>query len=219
MGKRRTTASTVRIAYLRVSTEEQADSGAGLDAQKAALLLECTRRGWDAPEFIVDAGYSAKDLKRPGITEALGRLAAGEACTLIVAKLDRLSRSVIDFAGLMERSRREGWSLVALDLGVDTTTPQGEMVANVMATFAQFERRLIGQRTKDALTAKRAQGVHTGRRSTLDPAVKARIGVMHRAGAGLSAIARQLNEEGIPTGQGGARWYPSSVRAVATGQR
>jgi Resolvase, N terminal domain len=67
------------------------------------------------------------------------------------AKLDRLSRSLLDFASLMEDARREGWALVILDLGIDTTTPSGEMIANVMATFAQFERRLIGQRTKDAL--------------------------------------------------------------------
>ena len=81
----------------------------------------------------------------------------------MVAKLDRLSRSMTDFTRLMERSWKKGWALVALDLGVDTTTPAGEMIANSVANFSQFERRLIGQRTKDALAVKRAQGVQLGR--------------------------------------------------------
>lgn len=65
---------------------------------------------------------------------------------------------MVDFAGLMATASRSSWGVVALDVNVDTTTPAGEMVANVMATFAQFERRLISQRTKDALAIKRAAG-------------------------------------------------------------
>ena len=80
----------------------------------------------------------------------------------MVAKLDRLSRSLLDFAALMEQARSSGWNLVALDLGVDTSTPAGEMMASVLATFAQFERRLIGQRTKDALAVKRAKASSSG---------------------------------------------------------
>jgi DNA invertase Pin-like site-specific DNA recombinase len=216
-----TAASTVVIAYRRVSTEEQGVSGAGLGAQRQALETEALRRGWTEVEWIEDAGFSGKNLKRPGIQAALAQLARGEAGALVVSKLDRLSRSIVDTAGLMERARREGWALIALDVDVDTSTPSGELLTNIMASANQFERRVISQRTKDALAVKRAQGVHTGRRSTLDPAVKARIVTMYDGGAGLglSAIARELNEEGAPTGQGGARWYPSSVRAVATGQR
>ena len=95
---------------------------------------------------------------------ALEAIEAGTAEGLVVAKLDRLSRSLLDFAALMERGRKRGWNLIALDLGVDTSTPSGEMMASVLATFAQqFERRLIGQRTKDALAVKRSQGVVLGR--------------------------------------------------------
>lgn len=67
----------------------------------------------------------------------------------------------------MERARKSRWALVALDIGVDTTTPAGEMMANVLAVFAQFERRLIGQRTREALAVKRLQGVRLGRRPSL----------------------------------------------------
>lgn len=202
------------IGYLRVSTEEQAASGAGLEAQRAAILAEAERRGWRLVEVVEDAGYSGRSLRRPGIAAALDALRSRRADTLVVAKLDRLSRSMLDFAALMDRSTREGWALVALDLGVDTTTPAGEAMANVMATFAQFERRLISQRTREALAAKRAQGVRLGRRSALPGVTVARIRAERAAGATLKAIADGLNADGVATGQGGRRWYPSSVRAV-----
>lgn len=202
------------IGYLRVSTEEQADSRAGLEAQRAAILAEAVRRGWWLVDLIEDAGYSGKDLKRPGIATALEALRAHRADTLVVAKLDRLSRSLLDFAALMERATREHWALVALDLGVDTTTPAGEAMANVMATFAQFERRLIGQRTKEALAQKRAAGVRLGRPRTLPDAVRQRIAAARANGATLSAIAEALTQDQVPTAQGGRRWYASTVRAV-----
>jgi len=201
------------VGYIRVSTEEQGESGAGLDAQRAAIEQAVATRGWQLVRIERDVA-SGKNTKRPGLTEALVAVESGAADGLVVAKLDRLSRSLVDFASLMERSRRRGWSLVALDLGVDTSTPQGEMMAAVLATFAQFERRLIGQRTREALAIKRAQGVHTGRRSTLDPAVRGRVRRMAAAGTSLAAIARTLNAECVPTGQGGKCWYPSSVGVV-----
>src|SRR5215471_19737094 len=113
------------IGYVRVSTEEQALSGASLDAQRRAIAAECKRRGWELVETIEDAGYSAKDLKRPGVQEALRALEAGEAKALVVAKLDRLSRSMLDFAALMATAQKQNWALVALDCAVDTTTPAG----------------------------------------------------------------------------------------------
>ena len=131
------------LGYVRVSTEEQAMSGAGLEAQRHAIVAECKRRGWQLVETIEDAGYSAKDLRRPGVQEALRALEAGEANALVVAKLDRLSRSMLDFTALMATAQKQGWALVALDCAVDTSTPSGEAMANVLATFAQFERRLI----------------------------------------------------------------------------
>jgi DNA invertase Pin-like site-specific DNA recombinase len=202
------------LAYARVSTQEQADSRAGLEAQQAAIAAEARRRGWTIVETIEDAGYSAKDLRRPGINRALEELKRGRADALVVAKLDRLSRSMIDFTGLMGRATREDWALVALDCAVDTTTPAGEAMANVLATFAQFERRLIGQRTREALAQKKAQGVRLGRPPKLPAAVRARIRRRRKAGKTLAAIAEELNREGVPTAHGGAKWYPSTVRAI-----
>lgn len=163
-----------------------------------------------------DKGFSAKSLERPGITGVLEQLDSGDAGALVVAKLDRLSRSLLDFAGLMERARRQGWAHVALDLGVDTSTPAGEMMANVLATFAQFERRVIGQRTKDALAQKKAAGVRLGRPRNLSDDIVQRIIDQRIAGATLQAIADGLNADGVSTAQGGVLWRPSSVRAVIT---
>ena len=202
------------IGYVRVSTDEQADSGAGLEAQRTAILAEAERRGWSECDltFIEDAGYSGKDLYRPGIEAALDTLRHHRADALVVSKLDRLSRSMLDFAGLMDRSTREGWALVALDLGVDTTTPQGEMVAAVMAVFAQFERRLIGQRTKDALAAKKAAGVRLGHPVLIPDEVVARIVAARSSGATLKAIVDSLNHDGVPTALGGGGWQVSTIQ-------
>jgi DNA invertase Pin-like site-specific DNA recombinase len=201
------------IGYCRVSTGDQVNSGAGLDAQRAALQAEADRRGWEL-ELIVEEGLSAKDLNRPALTSALGRLDKGEADVLMVSKLDRLSRSVKDFGGLLERAAKRKWSVLCLDLGVDTTTPVGEFTANVVVSASQYERRLIGQRTRDALAAKKAGGVRLGRPRQLPPEVMGRIVRSKAAGGSLAGIARELTGEGVATAQGGVRWYASTVAAV-----
>ena len=139
------------LGYCRVSTDEQHASGAGLAAQQTAIRAECARRGWQLDRIIgEDAGASSATLERQGLQQALAILDKGSAGVLVIAKLDRLSRSVAQGAQVMDRAKRKGWSLVALDFGLDTTTPAGEMVANVILSTAQYERRLIGQRTRDA---------------------------------------------------------------------
>ncbi len=219
MGRKRGSTRTPGIVgYVRVSTDEQAASGLGLDAQRSALTAEAERRGLPLLVVYEDAGISAKSLERPALNKALAALDLGEGTVLMVSKLDRLTRSVHDATGLMLRAERAGWGLVALDVAVDTTTPQGAAMAQVLAVFAELERRLIGQRTKDALAVRRAQGVRLGRPPTLPEAVVERILAAREAGEGWSSIARALDADGIPTAQGGARWYPATVRAVYLAQ-
>lgn len=134
------TAGTRVLGYARVSTGDQADSAAGLEAQRSAIRLACEQRGWELVGLVEDAGFSAATLARPGNTEAFEVVESGGASVLVVAKLDRLSRSLLDFAAVMERSRRKRWVLVALDLGVDTTTPQGEMMATLTARIGPLQR-------------------------------------------------------------------------------
>ena len=201
------------IGYTRCSTGEQAESGAGLASQHAAIEAAVAQRGYKLVRVIEDAGASGKTLARPGLVEALELVESGSADGIMVAKLDRLSRSLLDFAALTERSRKHGWALIALDLGVDTSTPQGEMMANVLATFAQFERRLIGQRTKDALAVRKAQGVVLGRPRVIDETLRARVSASRSRGVSLARIADELSADGVPTAHGG-QWRASTIAGL-----
>jgi DNA invertase Pin-like site-specific DNA recombinase len=207
------------IGYCRVSTDEQHASGAGIAAQKAAIRAEGERRGWHLLRIVgEDAGASSATLERTGLQQALTILDRGNADVLIVAKLDRLSRSLVQGAQVMDRAQRKGWSLVALDTGLDTTSPAGQLVAHVILSTAQYERRLIGQRTKDALAAKREQGIRLGRPQTLPDDIVERILAARHAGSSYRAIAAQLEADGVPTARGGGTWYASAVRAVCESQ-
>jgi DNA invertase Pin-like site-specific DNA recombinase len=213
--RRRPAKTGTVVGYVRVSTEEQADSGLGLDAQRAKLTAECAHHSWTLTEVLADEGISAKAMdNRPALQEALRRVESGAVQILMVSKLDRLSRSVHDFTGLLERSVRQGWTLVVLDLGIDTATPNGKFMAHVLASVAQLERELIGQRTSDALQAKKAQGAILGRPDRTPPKLAAKIVKARADGASLRAIAERLNEREESTSQGGARWYGSTVAAV-----
>jgi DNA invertase Pin-like site-specific DNA recombinase len=202
------------IGYVRVSTEEQAVSGLGLADQRAVIAREVARRGWTDLDIVCDDGYSAKNLARPAIADALEQLRSGMASVLVVSKLDRLSRSLLDFATLMDRAKREGWQLLVLDLALDTTTPSGQLMANVMASFAEYERQLIGQRTSAALQIKKAQGARLGRPRTMPSQVVARIVRERAEGKTLAAIGLGLESDDVPTARGGLRWYPATVGAV-----
>lgn len=203
------------VGYLRVSTAEQADSGAGLAAQRTAVEAEAQRRGWVITEIYVDAAFSGKVIAgREALAHALDAVKSGQAEVMVVAKLDRLSRSLLDFAEIMRRAQVEGWNLVALDLGIDLSTPAGEFLASVMASAAQWERRIIGQRTREALAAKKAAGVVLGRPRLVPDDVVQRMVTERIAGRTLTAIADGLTEDTVPTAQGGARWHAATVRKV-----
>jgi DNA invertase Pin-like site-specific DNA recombinase len=213
-------AQALPLGYLRVSTDEQADSGAGLAAQQEQLRRAFEYEGWELVEEIRDEGASGKDLDRPGLRRALELINAGEADGLVVAKLDRLTRSVVDFGDLLEWFDLAGAAFVALDLRLDTSTPTGAMVAHVLVVVAEWERRTIGQRTKDAMAAKRAAGEATGLPSILDnPELVARILELKDEGRSRTAIAEQLTREGWPTVRGGAEWRPSALQVVLGYQR
>lgn len=208
-----TTTTTKAIAYVRVSTDEQADSGAGLAAQRAAIEQAAERSGYELVAIYEDAGYSAKSLDRPAMAQALAALQAGLAGVLMVSKVDRLSRSVLDFAHLLDQADRQRWALVALDLGMDTSTPSGRLMAHILISTAEYERRLIGQRTSAALQARKAAGVKLGRPRLLDNATHELIRCERAAGRTLQAIADMLNNAGrtTPTGRS---WSPALVRKI-----
>lgn len=221
MAVARTTAPTdTAIIYRRVSTAEQAASGAGLDAQFATTKAEATRRGWTIIDTYTDEGLSGSlDVDaRPGLAAAVNAIESGKASILLVAKSDRLARSLHALTGLMLRADKAGWSLAAADGSIDTSTPAGRFQTQIMGGVAELERAMISQRTKDALAAKKAAGVRLGRPSALSRDVVARIVAAKAAGKSLRAIANALTEEQVPTAQGGKKWHASTVKAVLEGQ-
>ncbi|MCW2984307.1 MAG: Resolvase domain protein [Conexibacter sp.] len=205
------------IGLIRVSTADQGRTGNGLEAQRAAIAAECDRKGWLLVDVIEEAAVSGRSSDRPGLTEALERIGGGEAGGLIVAKLDRLSRSVVDFGRILAWLEDADAHLVALDLGVDTSTPAGRLVANVLASVAQWEAETISVRTVDGLAAKRARGEQIGREAV--PAdVADRIRAMRADGLTMRAVCDVLNAEGVPTARGAASWSVSAVQ-TATGYK
>jgi len=201
------------IGYVRVSTDQQVDSGAGLASQKAAIIAECERNGWHLAELIEDGGISGKTLNRPGLQKALEMLNKGEADVLMAAKLDRLSRSVKDVCQVGDMAQHYGWNLSLLDARLDTTTPHGRAQLSMMATFAQLERELIAQRTREGLAEKKAQGVILGARPMIEENTEELILSLRAEGKGMIAIAKELNARNVPTAKGGS-WHGSTVRVV-----
>jgi len=198
------------IGYLRASTEDQ---GLGLEAQRATVTAEIKRRGWDLVEVIEDADESGRDTKRPGLRRALELIAAGEVEALVVAKMDRLSRSSMHTGQLLDWFMDAGATFVAPDLGVDTSTASGSLVAGVLAEVAQWERKAIAERTSAALQAKKAKGEAISG-PTVKPEVRRRIERQRRFGWTYQRIASALNADGIKTARGGKEWRPSNVGSV-----
>lgn len=203
---------TTMIGYLRVSTEEQANSGLGLHAQRESIERYADAHGWDVVWY-VDEGLSAKSLARPQLQAALSRLHVlpkrRDVDGIVVAKLDRLSRSVHDFSGILKLSSARKWAVVAIDLGVDTSTPTGKLVANVMMSVAEWEREVIGERTSAAMQAAKRAGRHMGRVSALPQSTGHRL-ITLRGTHTLSATAAALNSEGLTTATG-APWSANAV--------
>lgn len=201
---------TRAIAYARVSTARQGESGLGLEAQQATVEAHMKGAGWERVGWYVDVASGKSMERRPQLEAVLRRLAAGEADLLVVAKLDRLSRSLVDFADMMARAKAEGWGVAALDIGIDTSTLNGELVANIIMALAQWERQLIGQRITAALAMTRERGTTLGRPSGVSPETLSSIIALRGEGRSWREIARALTTAKIPTAQGGV-WRASTV--------
>lgn len=214
------------IGYIRVSTDEQATAGVSLDAQRAKLEQYCALYDLELVDVVVDAGVSAKNLRREGLQSALAALDAGNADGLLVAKLDRLTRSVRDLADLLEGYFGTRFALLSVAEKVDTSSAAGRMILNIMATVSQWEREVIGERTSAALQHKLSKGEHVGapalgwemcegklQKLDAEQAVVDRILELRRAGCTLQVIADTLTAENVPTKRGG-KWAPATVRLV-----
>jgi DNA invertase Pin-like site-specific DNA recombinase len=217
--------NTHLIAYVRVSTQQQGRSGLGLDAQRAAIAQFAEANGLTiiAEHVEVETGKGADALdRRPILAKALAEARKAKA-SIIVAKLDRLSRDVHFISGLM--AQRVPFVTVEHGLDVDP------FVLHLYAALAEKERNLISARTKAALAAKKAQGVKLGNPRAAEASLAARKAVGEQADAfaanvlpiirevqaagvtALAGIAEALNARGVKTARGGD-WHASSVRNV-----
>jgi DNA invertase Pin-like site-specific DNA recombinase/peptidoglycan hydrolase-like protein with peptidoglycan-binding domain len=204
------------IGYVTVSSEAQRQD---VDPAVHAIEAACERGELELTEVVTDR-ESGRAFERPGLTYALQQIAAGKASGLIVSDLRRLSRSMVDLGALMGWFRDAGAGLIALDLGVDTSTPNGREVAEKLIALGEWEHERIARRTRSGLTEVKASGRKVGRPSLRDrPDLVERIIAMRNANMTLKAIADQLNAEGVPTLRGGAMWRPSSVQAALGYQR
>jgi DNA invertase Pin-like site-specific DNA recombinase len=219
------------IGYTRVSTDEQAMHGVSLAAQREKLHAYAALYGLEIVEVIEDAGQSAKSLKRPGLQRALDLLKAGNADGLLIAKLDRLSRSVKDWNSLIDRwfGERGGRQLFSVADSIDTRSAAGRLVLNVLMSVGQWEREAIGERTRDALRHKKSKGQRVSGRipfgfhlagdgvalveDPMEQGILREIDELRAGGHSLRKIAAALNLEGVPTKEG-KPWRHTTIRGI-----
>lgn len=218
----------VLVGYVRVSTSAQADNGTSLEEQEHAI-----RRYAEAHDAVLvgvetDAGLSGRTTRRAGLQRVLARLKAKEADGVVVARLDRLSRSLRDAADLFARARSEGWQIHSLAERLDTASPSGTFVAHVLAAMAQWEREMAGERTRAALAELKRQGRRVSGRPPFGHAfdgdrvvaVPAELEVLRKLqrlqarGLGAKAIASRMNAAGALNPRTRRPWHHGVVRDV-----
>ncbi len=222
------------IGYIRCSTQEQADSGLGLDAQAQRIRAYCGMKDLDLVEIITDAGVSGgKPLaKRDGGLQLLEAIRARKADAVVMLKLDRMLRNAGDCLATVERWERKNVALHVVDLGgnaIDTTSAAGRIMLVVLAGAAEMERNLTRERTRSAMAVKRANGQRIGSIPyghdladdgvTLVPneseqAVVADVKAMRARGMKLQQIAGELTMRAVPTKTGKDRWSHQAVARI-----
>jgi DNA invertase Pin-like site-specific DNA recombinase len=199
------------IGYVTVRSDSRSS-----DAVRpwAAIEARCERFGWDLLEIVNDRDIG-RIRQRPGLRYALERIVEREADGLVISDLHLLSRSIVDIGALLAWFRDAHATLIALDLNVDTSTPEGDQVASTLIALANFEHERIASRTRNGLAKVRGAGAANGRPAVSDrPELTERIAAMRAQKMTLQAIADQRNAEGVPTLRGGAKWRPSSIQAT-----
>ena len=223
------------IGYTRCSTNEQADSGLGLEAQAERIRAYCTMRGLELPDLITDAGVSGgKPLaSRDGGQRFLTAIRERKADAVVMLKLDRMFRNAGDCLATVEKWEKAGVALHVVDLGgnaIDTTSAAGRFMLVVLAGAAEMERNLTRERTRSAMAIKRGNGQRIGTvpygydladdGATLvsnesEQAVIAEIRGWRSAGWTLERIADALTTRGVPTKTGkSVGWTHQAVARI-----
>ena len=177
------------IVYIRVSTEEQGKSGLGLEAQRQKALAYCQLHDHEVVAVVEDAGASGKSLNRPGMQRVLQAVDHGEVEVVVVAKLDRATRSVRDLGELLERFNRSKVALASVSEHLDTSTAAGKAFLDMLGVFAEFETNIRKERQLEGIAKAKAAGVYKGRKPTLDVE---QAKALKAEGLGATEIAKRL---------------------------
>lgn len=201
------------IGYVRLS-QGNGGNGHSLDGQREAVARWCKVNGHDLVTVIAEVQSARSYDKLHGRRLAIAALKAGMAEALVVRDIDRVTRSLIDGADLLENAKVNGWRLFGAVDGLDTADPEQEFSTNIKIAVAQEERRKLARRTRDGLSAARRNGSTLGKPRQVPPAVERRIHRLHKEGLTAYAIAKRLDADKVATPQGGRAWAPSVVRDV-----
>lgn len=210
--------------YLRVSTEDQAREGFSLEAQKQQLENFVRENKYKLVGIYEDAGFSGKDTERPALQQLLLDAKEGKFDVLVTLSPDRLSRNIIDQAAIREVLEKFDIQLKFLTLPVDTTTPEGDLITNIISSVGQYERKIIGRRVKIGMRQKAKEGGFNGmsapygyniidgelRLNQVEAGVVKSIFKMHEIGMPLESITNLLNKFDVPTKKGGT-WSKKQV--------
>jgi DNA invertase Pin-like site-specific DNA recombinase len=216
------------IGYVRVSSEEQAESGLGLEAQRQRIVAFCDMKGLRLAEVYEDAGVSGgKPLSsRPAGSRLINAARRGKV--VVVAKLDRLFRSVADAANVIAEFDKKGIELIAIAEGFDMTTPYGRAMAQMASVFAELERAMIRERTRSAMSVKRSRGERISGHAPFgwdfgadghlvenphEQKIIARVRRLRAEGLSYRGIATRLDEEGILPKRG-RRWIHTAIKSI-----
>lgn len=150
------------IIYVRVSTEDQANNGVSLENQIDKCKQYCQLHGLEPFRIISDAGKSGKNLSREGIQEIIQLCKSKNIKSVVVYKLDRLTRSLRDLLNLIDIFKENAIGLHSIHENLDTSSPMGKFFIHMIGAISQLERDTISQRTKDALAKRKEQGIYLG---------------------------------------------------------
>jgi DNA invertase Pin-like site-specific DNA recombinase len=204
------------IGYASCFGSERADTRE-LKQQTSLIVRECQRRGLSLIEVVGEREpATGKGLARPGLSYALDRIQGGDANGLVVSELSRITCSAAELGTIIEWLASSHVRLIAAAHAFDTDCQDGRLAAQMLIDVSRWERIRLSERTRSGLEAARLSGKASGRGAvTDDPDLSERIAQMRARGMTLQAIADRLNEEGVPTIRGGAKWRHSSVQAAA----
>jgi DNA invertase Pin-like site-specific DNA recombinase len=199
------------VAYIRVSTDEQGESGLGIEARRGIIERWAAENGHTIDLWEEEIMSSRK--VRPALERALLHAQGPAFDGLVTVELDRIGRSTAEVAGIIEDAVKRGWTLVSLKPNVDMTDHFGRAMAQMACVFAELERAMISARTKQAMAAKRARGERLGAEPSVDPRAVEITRRMHARGMSRRRIAERLEREGIPTVKGGP-WNHGTVQRI-----